>query len=411
MIMYEGVDRSCYDHSHCEAGMMCTAGGQFRKSNFRVANLGQCSDCYYATHSDRDSAVLAIETLVFRFDRTTRAESNPHEIKRKSNESELGSHWAQYCASTDDSPKTCDYIHDNVRLMSGKAMLVLVFVAINLVNAILKDMDQGQHMQVLIRFRLGMDRAGISSHDESQKVLGLVSIDRHRVVNVMRNASLKLRKYLLPTFIVGATCSILVQSELTCAVILMNGLAIGFATEMDDIIIDLLVHASALRSIDDAFNEMARAGPDQYDPFAGHGEGWLVRRIYACALTFEILYVVLNLEHALQTFSSAPPGEEFLCEWVSVGIFDFNLYVGVSMACLGTAISHSKKYMHKKNKKWAFWVFDCVTTPLFCLMVAEFVMAIAKTASLLRGAADDDDADDADGFSPTPLPTRAPRRF
>ena len=67
MIMYEGVDRSCYDHSHCEAGMMCTAGGQFRKSNFRVANLGQCSDCYYATHSDRDSAVLAIETLVFRF--------------------------------------------------------------------------------------------------------------------------------------------------------------------------------------------------------------------------------------------------------------------------------------------------------------------------------------------------------
>ena len=411
MIMYEGVDRSCYDHSHCEAGMMCTAGGQFRKSNFRVANLGQCSDCYYATHSDRDSAVLAIETLVFRFDRTTRAESNPHEIKRKSNESELGSHWAQYCASTDDSPKTCDYIHDNVRLMSGKAMLVLVFVAINLVNAILKDMDQGQHMQVLIRFRLGMDRAGISSHDESRKVLGLVSIDRHRVVNVMRNASLKLRKYLLPTFIVGATCSILVQSELTCAVILMNGLAIGFATEMDDIIIDLLVHASALRSIDDAFNEMARAGPDQYDPFAGHGEGWLVRRIYACALTFEILYVVLNLEHALQTFSSAPPGEEFLCEWVSVGIFDFNLYVGVSMACLGTAISHSKKYMHKKNKKWAFWVFDCVTTPLFCLMVAEFVMAIAKTASFLRGAADDDDADDADGFSPTPLPTRAPRRF
>ena len=378
MIMYEGVDRSCYDHSHCEAGMMCTAGGQFRKSNFRVANLGQCSDCYYATHSDRDSAVLAIETLVFRFDRTTRAESNPHEIKRKSNESELGSHWAQYCASTDDSPKTCDYIHDNVRLMSGKAMLVLVFVAINLVNAILKDMDQGQHMQVLIRFRLGMDRVGISSHDESQKVLGLVSIDRHRVVNVMRNASLKLRKYLLPTFVVGATCSILVQSELTCAVILMNGLAIGFGTEVDDIIIVMLVHAKSLKSIDDSFDEMVKAGPEQYDKHTGDGEGWLVRRMYAFVLTCEILYVVFELEHVLTAFSSAPAGEEFLCEWVSLGIFDFNLYVGVTMAFLGTAVSHEFENLHAKKKKWAFWVFDCVATPLFCLLAAELVMALAK---------------------------------
>ena len=380
MIMFEGVDRRCYDHTHCMSGMMCTAGGHVKKGGDYQAEatrgrngLGQCSDCYYATHEDRDYAVGAFETFIFKFDRTTKAWANPHEIMRKSNNTVT--HFVDYCELTDESHKKCDYIHDNVQLMSGKAMLVLLFVAVNLVNAILKDMDQGQNMQKLIKFRLAKPT---NSHEESDKLFGLAHISSHRVVNVMRNASLKLRKYLLPTFIVGATCSILVQSELTCAVILMNGLAIGFATEMDDIIIDLLVHASALRSIDDAFNEMARAGPDQYDPFAGHGEGWLVRRMYAFVLTCEILYVVFELEHVLTAFSSAPAGEEFLCEWVSLGIFDFNLYVGVTMAFLGTAVSHEFENLHAKKKKWAFWVFDCVATPLFCLLAAELVMALAK---------------------------------
>ena len=380
MIMYEGVDQSCYDHTHCQVGMMCTAGGSFRRENVRSPQgdmFGQCSDCYYATHSDRDKAVLAIETVLFRYDRTFTAKSNPYEIWRKHNNTQR-EHWVEYCEETDEHHKKCDYIHDNVRLMSKKAMMVLFFVAVNLVNAILKDMDQGQSMQSLVKFRLGMNRKGISSHDESKKVLGLISIDRHRVVNVMRNASLKLRKYLLPTFVVGATCSILVQSELTCAVILMNGLAIGFGTEVDDIIIVMLVHAKSLKSIDDSFDEMVKAGPEQYDKHTGDGEGWLVRRMYAFVLTCEILYVVFELEHVLTAFSSAPAGEEFLCEWVSLGIFDFNLYVGVTMAFLGTAVSHEFENLHAKKKKWAFWVFDCVATPLFCLLAAELVMALAK---------------------------------
>ena len=88
--------------------------------------------------------------------------------------------------------------------------------------------------------------------------------------------------------------------------------------------------------------------------------------------------MVFELEHVLTAFSSAPAGEEFLCEWVSLGIFDFNLYVGVTMAFLGTAVSHEFENLHAKKKKWAFWVFDCVATPLFCLLAAELVMALAK---------------------------------
>ena len=114
---------------------------------------------------------------------------------------------------TDEHHKKCDYIHDNVRLMSKKAMMVLFFVAVNLVNAILKDVDQGQSVAITGQVPLGDERRAYLL-DENKKVLGLISIDRHRVVNVMRNASLKLRKYLLPTFVVVATCSILVQSEL-----------------------------------------------------------------------------------------------------------------------------------------------------------------------------------------------------
>ena len=379
MIMYEGVDRSCYDHSQCEVGMMCTTGGYHRKTDYQhpqADGLGQCSDCYYATHSDRDAAVRAIETVIFRFDRTFTAKSNPYEIKRKTNIS----HYDEYCEDNDESPTKCDYIHNNVRLMSRKAMMVLFFVAINLVNAILKDLDQGQSMQTLIKFRLGMARPGISPHDEKKKLFGLVSIDRHRIVNVMRNASLKLRKYLLPTFIVGATCSILVQSELTCAVILMNGLAIGFGTEVDDIIMVMLVHPRAMGSIDDGFKAMVDAGPDLYDKHAGDGEGWLMRRFYAVVLTFEILYGTLWLEDVLSAFSLAPDGEEFLCEWVAIGIFDFNLYIGVIMAFLGTAVSHGFDYANStaKKLKWLFWAFDCVMTPIFCLVAAELVMAMAK---------------------------------
>ena len=151
MIMYEGVDRSCYDHSQCEVGMMCTTGGYHRKNDYQhpqADGLGQCSDCYYATHSDRDVAVRAIETLIFRFDRTFTASSNPYEIKRKTNIT----HYDEYCEDTDESPKKCDYIHNNVRLISRKAMMVLFFVAINLVNAILKDLDQGQSMQTPVSY-------------------------------------------------------------------------------------------------------------------------------------------------------------------------------------------------------------------------------------------------------------------
>ena len=380
MIMFEGVDRRCYDHTHCMSGMMCTAGGHVKKGGDYQAEatrgrngLGQCSDCYYATHEDRDYAVGAFETFIFKFDRTTKAWANPHEIMRKSNNTVT--HFVDYCELTDESHKKCDYIHDNVQLMSGKAMLVLLFVAVNLVNAILKDMDQGQNMQKLIKFRLAKPT---NSHEESDKLFGLAHISSHRVVNVMRNASLKLRKYLLPTFIVGATCSILVQSELTCSVILMNGLAIGFATELDDMIMVLLVHDRAVRSIDVAFDEVVKAGPDEYDKHSGDGEGWLVRRMYACVLTFEIVYVVLRLEIVLEAFSWAPEGHRYLCEWVSLGIFDFNLVVGVISSVIGTAVSHGFAYLRTKHKQWALWVSDIVLTPLCCVVAAEWVMAMSK---------------------------------
>ena len=51
---------------------------------------------------------------------------------------------------------------------------------------------------------------------------------------------------------------------------------------------------------------------------------------------------------------------------------------GMTMAFLGTAVSHEFENLHAKKKKWAFWVFDCVATPLFCLLAAELVMALAK---------------------------------
>ena len=190
----------------------------------------------------------------------------------------------------------------------------------------------------------------------------------------------KLRKYLLPTFVVGATCSILVQSELTCAVILMNGLAIGFGTEVDDIIVVIFVHAKAMKSIDVAFDEMVKAGPDSYDKHIGDGEGWLVRRVYAGVLTFEIVFVVLNLEFILENFSHAPYGHQFLCEWVSLGIFDCNIYIGISSAVIGTAVSHWLAYLRTKKKRWHLWLADIVGTPVCCLAAAEFVMAISKYA-------------------------------
>ena len=105
-----------------------------------------------------------------------------------------------------------------------------------------------------------------------------------------------------------------------------------------------------------------------------------MRRFYAVVLTFEILYGTLWLEDVLSAFSLAPDGEEFLCEWVAIGIFDFNLYIGVIMAVLGTAVSHGFDYANStaKKLKWLFWAFDCVMTPIFCLVAAELVMAMAK---------------------------------
>ena len=108
MIMYEGVDQSCYDHTHCQVGMMCTAGGSFRRENVRSPQgdmFGQCSDCYYATHSDRDKAVLAIETVLFRYDRTFTAKSNPYEIWRKHNTTQREK-WSPWSALTPGAAAT-----------------------------------------------------------------------------------------------------------------------------------------------------------------------------------------------------------------------------------------------------------------------------------------------------------------
>ena len=130
----------------------------------------------------------------------------------------------------------------------------------------------------------------------------------------MRNASRNAR-VLLPTFIVGATCSIIAQSELTCSVMSMNGREGGVrhrARRHD--------HGAAQhdrereRSIDVAFDEVVEHRLDRsLSTSSRAARARLVRRARACVLTFEIVYArALRPKSCVE--ASATKDTSYLCE-------------------------------------------------------------------------------------------------
>jgi len=170
------------------------------------------------------------------------------------------------CAK-DLEPKRCDMVANNVLLQTNAGILVFVVVALLVVSVTIEDMDQAASTQGFLEARVAQ-----------------LPVHRAKVILLLAAINLRFRKFVLPSFALGATVSLLLSNPLTCGNIILNGLAIVGILQMDDMLLNLFVHPGLMAQVEKAYKAALTANPPTSQ------EGWLVRRLHG-AMMFAFLII------------------------------------------------------------------------------------------------------------------------
>ena len=240
-IMWESSSSRCMEHADCKAGEFCGSSWLYHRTS-----PGACMDCLYALENRETSGFFDFSGM----------------------SGELWTESIKYCNATDVFPTRCDHLVHNCDILSGAGVLVLGFSAVIALIPAIQDLDQCNDEQLVMIARHGLSPLFYVSH--------------------------RLRFYLVPLFVVGATAALILSNAFTSQDFLLNGLAIGFASSIDDMLSFFFVTKARRERIEG----VVETALDQQERVAG----WKRNRLYGITLALTLFVTVLFCEDLIQIF-------------------------------------------------------------------------------------------------------------
>ena len=250
MVLSTIVDESsyarCIEHTDCKIGEFCAPSPWNQ-----MINPGACHDCY-ATEEPREQPCLYIDHA----DCWDVAEA--------------------HCAETDTMPLRCDFLTHNRGSLSGGGVLVLLFSAIVALIPTIADLDQA------------------GDEKEVMDALGIYSQTTHypKSTRVLLYVSHKARVSFVPLLVVAATSSLLLSDSLNSQNFLLNGMAVGFASNIDDLISFVLISEGERQAVEVMVEDALVASQRRR-------KGWTRNRIFGIVLAFTLLVSVVWCEELM----------------------------------------------------------------------------------------------------------------
>ena len=207
VIVYESSHPRCMQHSDCNEGNFCAP------STTKIYP-GTCFDCLAAELRTRQFLI-----------------SNGREWLSVGDD-EYWDEASQHCNETDTMPTLCDHYINSREAMSGGGFLVLIFSAFVALIPAVQDLDQ--------------------SHEESI-VMGILSAR-----SPLFYISNRLRMYLIPCLVVAASASLILSDRFTSQNFLLNGMAIGFASSIDDLLSFICLTGRAREEVEEKVEELLK---------------------------------------------------------------------------------------------------------------------------------------------------------
>eukprot|EP00746_Dinoflagellata_sp_MGD_P124205 gnl/MRDRNA2_/MRDRNA2_58787_c0_seq1.p1 gnl/MRDRNA2_/MRDRNA2_58787_c0~~gnl/MRDRNA2_/MRDRNA2_58787_c0_seq1.p1 ORF type:complete len:517 (+),score=60.12 gnl/MRDRNA2_/MRDRNA2_58787_c0_seq1:207-1757(+) len=251
-VRYEGSMPRCTKHSQCNVGLFCSPTWV---PPFSI-EPGMCDDCDYAVYFLHDK------------------EGKDHPAARAA-----GAEWLNasvvHCNATDTMPGQCDHLVESRKLLTPVTLMVLLLTVGLIMLSIFQDIRQGAEEQKLLMHRM-------------QNMQGI----QRNTVRVLWWISSQLRRFQLPHSIVGATVGLLLSGPLTSQNILLNGLAITFLTQVDDLLAQLVDTDNACEALEEErAATLNRDGTKDVEKLL-----WSCDVIYASALFSSLVFLVLAPE-------------------------------------------------------------------------------------------------------------------
>ena len=225
------------------------------------------------------------------------------------------------CAK-DLEPKRCDMVANNVLLQTNAGVLVFVVVALLVVSVTIEDMDQAASTQSFLEARVAQ-----------------LPVHRATVILLIAAINLRFRKFVLPSFAIGATVSLLLSNPLTCGNIILNGLAIVGILQMDDMLLNLFVHPGLMARVEKAYEAALAASPPTSQ------EGWLIRRLHG-AMMFAFLIISVFRAEQLMIGLWGWDGSGYHCNTLSGATISapllFSMLAAIVTTLLGVVLRAAK---------------------------------------------------------------------
>ncbi|GMI24587.1 hypothetical protein TeGR_g12003 [Tetraparma gracilis] len=247
VVIAESSHPRCNGHADCKSGEWCAP-----TPSLAQLNPGGCWDCYASTIRDPERGWDAV------------------------GDDEFWQEAAVHCELTDEMPLRCDHLVANRNMLSGGGVLVLVFSAVIALIPTVGDLDQATDEEEVMAAR------GVFSGGMSRLVRGLLFVS-HR-----------LRTCLVPVMVVGASAGLLLSNKFTSQSFLLNGMAVGFASNVDDMISFCVIREAERERVEEVVEELVRGGE------GGGGEkGFRRNRLYGALLAATLVAAVVYCEELM----------------------------------------------------------------------------------------------------------------
>jgi len=205
-----------------------------------------------------------------------------------------GEQWAReaaaHCDATDIMPLRCDHIVVRQSRLAATHYLVLVFVVLLILMPLTEDWDEAALEKRLLRHRT---RANGLELPLWVRCLGWVHV--------------RMRMFSLPFCLISATCALLFNDE-TCTEFLLDGLAITFATFIDNLLAHFLLPVEQREEVGAAIAALLAEESEESATVGNAGSHrflvWLFNRLYAAVLGLAVFAVNIAPESFMVAFGS-----------------------------------------------------------------------------------------------------------
>ena len=176
-----------------------------------------------------------------------------------------------HCNATDKFPDQCDHLVHNKALLSGAGYFVLLFVAVITLIPVVQDLDQASDERIDMGTRGGY--------------------------GALYYFSRVLRVHGLPFYVTAASASLILSNPFTGQEFLLNGLAIGFASCIDDMLSFFLVTKERRERVEEVVDRLL----DEQDRV----RGWKRNRLYGLTMSLTLFVTVAYCEDLMKYFGGS----------------------------------------------------------------------------------------------------------